>query len=521
MKLFRQRFYIFLIPFLFILFFFLPLLVESFHWYQLVDSPVLNYISYLLLNGKIIYRDVFDINLPGCYCLIMFSEKFLGISDTSFRIFDLILLIFSIFSIIMIFRRINLFISIFSALCFASIHLAGGPADLLERDYLLIPFIGFATYFFFKFLKNPENSFFNLFMAGFLFSYAIIIKPFVSILALFYILFYFFTFLHKVKQLKLLINILSFFSFLLIFPSIMIIWIYHIHSLQQFLFIFFKYAPVFYQNRQDSLKNIILSMLFTPVGFYLFILFMLIPFYPILIRYLKNNSDYKILFFLLLISCTWGFISYFFQITVWPYHLYPLYFYLSCLVSFIIFILINHTKSFVFYVQSFQYLILLSLFLDFLMYRTLVGKSNYINQYYANPLFQPVQDRPNMINDIIHELSHVVSAGDTVEVYDNTQEGDNILFRMHLFTPTRFVQEIHFSWGNIDENKYIRQIWEEYIYTFFHHPPKAIIIFSSNKVFDNTAFSNVKFYQQLYQFVDSHYSIYKKSNYYSILVRNY
>ncbi|PJJ76583.1 hypothetical protein BXY57_2213 [Thermoflavifilum aggregans] len=95
-----------------------------------------------------------------------------------------------------------------------------------------------------------------------------------------------------------------------------------------------------------------------------------------------------------------------------------------------------------------------------------------------------------------------------------------MLFVLNLFTLILFVREIHFLCCGI-EKSCVRQIWNEYIYLFKHHPPKVIIIFSSSKVFNYMVPSNVKYYFQLCKFIDQHYSIYVKSQYYSILNCNY
>jgi len=38
----------------------------------------------------------------------------------------------------------------------------------------------------------------------------------------------------------------------------------------------------------------------------------------------------------------------------------------------------------------------------------------------------------------------MIIPGDAVEVYDNIRKGNNMLFVLNLFTPIRFVREIHF-----------------------------------------------------------------------------
>ena len=62
---------------------------QSLTWDILWDAEVFSYIGWLVSEGAVPYRDIFECNFPGTILIYSCIAKFLGTSDFMFRIFDL------------------------------------------------------------------------------------------------------------------------------------------------------------------------------------------------------------------------------------------------------------------------------------------------------------------------------------------------------------------------------------------------------------------------------------------------
>ena len=64
-------------------------MVKSRSWRLLWDAAVFHYLAWLITEGVVPYRDIFDIQFPGTYIVHILIIKLLGGSDGAWRIFDL------------------------------------------------------------------------------------------------------------------------------------------------------------------------------------------------------------------------------------------------------------------------------------------------------------------------------------------------------------------------------------------------------------------------------------------------
>ena len=53
------------------------------------DAPIMHYVAWLVAQGAVPYRDVFDMNVPGVYLLHLGVIRMLGEGDRDWRFFDL------------------------------------------------------------------------------------------------------------------------------------------------------------------------------------------------------------------------------------------------------------------------------------------------------------------------------------------------------------------------------------------------------------------------------------------------
>src|SRR5690242_7567562 len=177
---------------------FSAILIQSFHWHFIVDSPILQYISFLILHGKIPYKEVFDFNLPGTFILHIFGIKVFGADDAGFRLFDLFNLLIISLSIYLLLKKYNKVSIILGILIFANIHLAGGEYAMGQRDFLMLPYLGIGAFFSYRAVFTSKASY--LFPAGLFLGFCSTIKPTPVLLALLFTLLFFFYHKKEVRK---------------------------------------------------------------------------------------------------------------------------------------------------------------------------------------------------------------------------------------------------------------------------------------------------------------------------------
>src|SRR6185503_7550887 len=96
---------------------------RSLDWPLIHDAPLMHYIAWVIGQGGVPYRDVFDMNLPGVYVIHAAVIGLLGPGDLAWRLFDLGWLAGT------------------GALLFALYHLSGGVWRVGQRDFLLCLFL--------------------------------------------------------------------------------------------------------------------------------------------------------------------------------------------------------------------------------------------------------------------------------------------------------------------------------------------------------------------------------------------
>src|SRR3954470_12965543 len=62
--------------------------IWSAHWPWMNDSQVFHYAVFLMQHGWAPYRQITDINLPGCYLSEFVGMTLFGTSDFGFRLYD-------------------------------------------------------------------------------------------------------------------------------------------------------------------------------------------------------------------------------------------------------------------------------------------------------------------------------------------------------------------------------------------------------------------------------------------------
>src|SRR5262244_2782359 len=107
----------------------------------------MHYVAWLMTQGAVPYRDVFDMNFPGVYLLHLGVISALGEGDRAWRCFDLAWLVLTGAALFGFSRRMGDTQSgLAAALLFVLYHLSGGAWRAGQRDYLLALFLVLAAW---------------------------------------------------------------------------------------------------------------------------------------------------------------------------------------------------------------------------------------------------------------------------------------------------------------------------------------------------------------------------------------
>jgi hypothetical protein len=115
---------------------------RSLGWPLIHDAPLFHYVAWLLGQGLVPYRDIFDMNLPGVYLLHWAVLAIGGAGDLAWRVFDLAWLAATAAALfafcLPLGGRAGAAVA---ALLFTLYHLAGGAWQAGQRDFLLCLFL--------------------------------------------------------------------------------------------------------------------------------------------------------------------------------------------------------------------------------------------------------------------------------------------------------------------------------------------------------------------------------------------
>jgi hypothetical protein len=106
-------------------------------WPIVGDAPLMHYVAFLMDHGKVPYRDVIDVNMPGTYALEWGAIHLLGPGAAAWRAFDLGLLALCLGAMVWMTAEIDWLAGFFAGTLFALVHLRDGPTHTGQRDLMM------------------------------------------------------------------------------------------------------------------------------------------------------------------------------------------------------------------------------------------------------------------------------------------------------------------------------------------------------------------------------------------------
>ncbi|PYP92090.1 MAG: hypothetical protein DMG65_05575 [Candidatus Angelobacter sp. Gp1-AA117] len=107
----------------------------SWRWPIVVDAPLMQYAGFLMDHGKVLYRDIIDMNGIGAPFSSRLELHLLGYSDLGWRIYDLLFIALGGIGIFFICKPFGRVAVIFSTCLFAMTHIRLGMREVGQRDF--------------------------------------------------------------------------------------------------------------------------------------------------------------------------------------------------------------------------------------------------------------------------------------------------------------------------------------------------------------------------------------------------
>lgn len=150
-------------------------LYYSWGWKSYNDSAIFNYIAWRIGEGAVPYRDIFDMNFPGIYVVHLLLQKVLGHSDLAFRLYDAGFAVATGIAMALFCGRRWLIFALGAGCYFFCVHVSHAGIAQLQRDYVIVPFLLFASVLLRDWLEDFSKG--RMGIAGALLGIAFCIKP--------------------------------------------------------------------------------------------------------------------------------------------------------------------------------------------------------------------------------------------------------------------------------------------------------------------------------------------------------
>lgn len=108
----------------------------TFHWPLAGDAALMHYVAFLMDHGRVPYRDIAEMNMPGAFLVDDAVMHTLGPGSLAWRIFDLLLMAVATAAMIAIARPKDWFAGLFAGALLGLIHGRDGVFDLGQRDFV-------------------------------------------------------------------------------------------------------------------------------------------------------------------------------------------------------------------------------------------------------------------------------------------------------------------------------------------------------------------------------------------------
>ena len=171
--------------------------IFTIHWPWMWDEQLIHYVVFLMQHGKVAYRDIFDLNLPGCYLMERWAIDIFGGGDLGWRFYEFTLLGVMTLAACVIALPYDWMAGLVAGVLFAIFHGVDGGAMATERDEVVavLLLVGYA----FQFLAVRRSRAILMLPFGLSVGMAMLIKPTAALFPLALLLFAYFALKHRAQ----------------------------------------------------------------------------------------------------------------------------------------------------------------------------------------------------------------------------------------------------------------------------------------------------------------------------------
>ena len=107
------------------------------HWPVVGDAPLLHYVVFQIDHGRVPYKDIIEMDMPGTYALQWAAIHWLGPGTVGWRVFDFGLVAAIMAAMVAITWPVDWLAGFFGGAMFALIHFRDGPTHTGQRDLMM------------------------------------------------------------------------------------------------------------------------------------------------------------------------------------------------------------------------------------------------------------------------------------------------------------------------------------------------------------------------------------------------
>ena len=413
----------------------------------------MHYVAWLVSQGTVPYRDVFDMNVPGVYLLHLGVIRTLGEGDRAWRIFDLAWLGLTSAALFGFSRRMgDAWSGLGAALLFVLYHLSGGAWRAGQRDFLLVLFLVLAAWGAAQAWESG-GAHVPLLWGGLAAGTGVMIKPQA---ALFWIACAAVA-AWGARHAGALRALALWCAAGLVVPAAIMGWLAWRGGAEAFLTIATGYVLPLYSHvgRVSVWEGVRWHVYGWQIWSCLIVL-------GVLGIFVRIEKPYGVRRWLALAGAVYGLLHFAVQGKGWEYHLYPLAVFLCALASVPIAAQAERARSARFS-RAFASLVLV-------ITVALLGVKG-VEAADA----RWIADKGARVSSLARDLAGLVGPGASVQVMDVTEGGIHALLRLHLRQPTRFLYDFHFFHDERDPR--IQALRAEFAGDLEHGRPAAVVVF--------------------------------------------
>jgi len=468
----------------------LLLVYRSRTWGLLWDAAIWHYVAWLITEGAVPYRDVFDVNFPGTYIIHLFVIKCIGGGDVHWRIFDLLCLAATNVFIVLYCRPFGRLAGWIGVALFSAFHLYNGPMYIGQRDYYLLLFVLGALYCFASGLEK-NKAVIPIAVSGLLLGAAFTIKPYVGLLCFVLLLV---VVAHRLRAGGGWFKQAGVFTLCCcLVPVLLLLWLAMTGGLQPFFDILFNYLLPFYSKFvfQPMTRSSLLVFLGIPA-------FELVIIVALALAVLFADREHRMRRLLLVIGMGYGFLHFYLQVRNF-YQLYP----------FVLFMFLS-IASWAGALRRRLPRVLKCAMVLLMLHVCLLALYRTSSAVIGTPKFHITKFK--CTDELAAALTGRVSDSQTVQVMDSISGGIHALYNLRVKQPTRFIYDSHLF--HDIEQPYIRKLRFEFMDALTANPPE-FLVFSATS-WPLPGYGRLDTFSELAEWVQNFYRIEVENDWYRI-----